>query len=168
MAACHEFFMGFPMIMFFKGVMSFPLRETSLCPAWLTRIEIPQLQLSGKKQKRGGGRAIHLQVRVNSHFWSPILHSDEKRAHVAVGRVFIGGSPEAGLRFGAFSIIQHTLSPYSKLQMLSVCCFDESCRGGTRKECLSDPDVTATQLGVVGWCFELRSRKGHEKRVTVF
>ncbi len=44
---------------------------------------------------------------------------------MAVGRVFIGGGPEAGLRFGAFSIIQHTLSPYSKLQMLSVCCFDE-------------------------------------------
>lgn len=89
---------------------------------------------------------------MNRHFRSPILHSDEKRAHVAVGRVFIRGSPEAGLRFGAFSIIQHTLSPYSKLQMLSVCCFDESCSDRTRKACLSDPDVTGTQLGVVGWC----------------
>lgn len=71
---------------------------------------------------------------------------------MVVGRVFIGGSPEAGLRIGAFLIIQHTLSPYIKLQMLSVCCFDESCSDGTRKECLSDPDVTGTQLGVVGWC----------------
>ncbi len=145
--------------MFFRGVMSFPLRETSLCPAWLTRIEIPQLQLGGKKQKRGGGRAIHLQVRVNSHFWSPILHSDEKRAHVAVGRVFIGGSPEAGLRFGAFSIIQHTLSPYSKLQMLSVCCFGESCHGGTRKECLSDPDVTDS-IGRRRMVFRAEVKKG--------
>lgn len=53
MAACHEFFMGFPIIQFFRGVMPFPLRETCLCPAWLTRIEIPQLQLSGKKTKAG-------------------------------------------------------------------------------------------------------------------
>lgn len=140
MAVCHEFFMGFPIITFFWRVMSIPLWETSLCPAWLTRNEIPRLQMSSEKQNRfqtaGWGTTSTPAGEVNRHFWSPITHSDEKRVHVAT---FIRGNPGTGMRFGAFSIIQHTFSLYSELQMLAVCCFDESYSDGTREECLSDP-----------------------------
>lgn len=116
---CHEFFMAFPIITFFRRAMSVPLWEASLCPAWLTRKEIPQLQLRGKKQNRyqtgRWGTTRTPAGEVNGHFWSPITCSDEKRVHVAT---FIGGSPETGLGFGTFSIIQHTLSLSSELQML--------------------------------------------------
>lgn len=140
MAVCHEFFMGFPIITFFWRVMSVPLWETSLCPAWLTRKEIPRLHLSGKKQNRfqtvgwgmtstpaGEGEQTLLEP-YHTFRWK-----EGSRGHIYRGKSWDWHE------VGAFSIIQHTLSLYSDLQMLAVCCFDESYSDGTREECLSDP-----------------------------
>lgn len=76
-----NFSVVFPIIMFFRRVMSVPLWETGLCPAWLTRKEVPLLQASSKTQSRTSqqdrGRDAHTcrTATLGALFYSEIKKS---------------------------------------------------------------------------------------------